>query len=1010
MTVVKIVGLLLDFRVYYYRFDPMARTIWFIFTITCCFSTTQPALSQISQKAAVNLDSAISLTTTMLNLKMFDQAKVRIDSLMNLISEQKSQNDLLNQLKIRSLLGKYLLQKQKNEGWPELYQWCKNQEAQCQSEEELNLLVRLFNNAGIAFKRLGRLSDSEEAFLKSTEILRKLKNPDYSLYGSVYANAGNSLKQIGEFDRSIEYLKQSIKYFDEFVEKSDSPNAIIKIAEPKSKALNNLGLVYQCLSDHKTAIEVFRTCIDLKLKYFPKDIIEVYGNLVISLIEVENFKEARIVIDKILDNYPSGVTLDRSWALAKLNYTDIDLRITKDTTRILRELNLLDERIRKEIPSALDITIIVNQLITNILLQQGKYLAALNKWSEAMNSISSANQFFSPVEIPFNIITLKFNKLIELMNLNAKVFYDWGHQDDDDLDKLRSAEERYSFSVKFIDSLRNSLELQSSKLQVSRMQRSTYDLLIELEYYIFKLTGDTIYLTKLFTTMEQSKSAALWSSVRDIEFKTSLIPQIEIEKEANIRKKIADIQGRLIEADAAQNTDPKRIRELQQENTVYNLQIDSLKRIFQQKYPDYYRAKFDRSTILLGQVGPRLTPNQVLIEYSIADEKLYTLIVSKEISTIIRTPITQKSSEDIEYILKFMKGNVESFTSSARNHYCEAASGLYELLLGPVESLTAGKELLIIPDGALSYIPFEALLEPSAVSRQDYRKLPYLVRSHSISYGLTATVFFYQSSPVPHPTSSVLAVAPSYKLSTGKISEFIRKAEAGLPELKGTYQESRAIKRMLGGRLLIGARATESTFKRIAPKYGILHLAMHTIPDKNNSLNSGLVFTPGADNKEDGVLFGYEVYNLSLNAWLTVLSACETGTGQMASGEGVLSFGRAFIVAGCPNLVMTMWTVDDRSSQEIMVAFYKSLLSGEGIADALQISKLEYLEHVDQLHAHPFYWAGFIELGQNQVLKISPKKPGLLYLLIFFSFTIIVLVYIQVKKNPRRGRDIRKME
>jgi len=1000
MTVVKIVALLLDFRVYYYRFDPMARTIWFIISITYCFSITQPALSQISQKAAVNLDSAISLTTNMLNLKMFDQAKVRIDSLMNLISEQKSQNDLLNQLKIRSLLGKYLLQKQKNEGWPDLYDWCKLREDQCRSEDELNLMVRLLNNAGIAFKRLGRLSESEEAFLKSCEVLKKLKIPDYILNGSVYVNAGNSLKQIGEFDRSIEYLTQSIKYFDEYVEKSNDPNAVIKIAEPKSKALDNLGLVYQCLSDHKTAIEAFRICIDLKLKYFPKDIIEVYGNLVISLIEVKDSTEARIIINKILDKYPSGVAPDRSWALAKLNSMDIDLRMTKDTTRILLELNLLDKKIRKEIPSALDITIITNQLITNILLQQGKYLAALTKWSEAMNSISSANQFFSPVEIPFNIITLKFNKLIELMNLNAKVFYDWGHQDNDDLDKLRSAEERYSFSIKFIDSLRNSLELQSSKLQVSKMQRSTYDLLIELEYHLFKLTGDRTYLTKLFTTMEESKSAALWSSVRDIEFKTSLIiPQKEIDKEANIRKNIADIQGRLIEADAAQNPDPKRIRELQQKNTVYNLQIDSLKRIFQQKYPDYYRAKFDRSTILLDQVGPRLTPNQVLIEYSIADEKLYTLIVSKESSTIIRSTITQKSSEDIEYILKFMKGNVESFTSSARNRYCEAASGLYELLLGPVQSLIAGKVLLIIPDGALSYIPFEALLEPSTVSRQDYRKLPYLVRSHSISYGLTATVFFYQSSRMPHPTRSVLAVAPGYELASGKISEFIRKAEAGLPELKGTYQESRAIKRMLGGRLLIGGRATESTFKRIAPKYGILHLAMHTIPDRNNSLNSGLVFTPGADKKEDGVLFGYEVYNLSLNAWLTVLSACETGSGQMASGEGVLSFGRAFIVAGCPNLIMTMWTVDDRSSQEIMETFYKSLLSGAGIADALQISKLTYLEHVDQLHAHPHYWAGFIELGQNQVLNISHEKPVLIYLMLFFFITVVILVFLKLKKR-----------
>jgi len=1000
----------LVFRADYYRFESMARKTWFPIALICCFTTIQPVWSQISQKTAISLDSVITLTTNMLNPKMIDQAKIRIDSLMNLISGQKSQNELLIQLKIRSLQGKYLLQKQKNEDWPELYEWCKNQEALCQSEEELNLLVRLYNNAGIAFKRLGRLSDSEEAFLKSSEVLKKLKNPDYSLYGSVYANAGNSLKQMGEFDRSIEYLEQSIDYFDEFVEKNNNPDAIIKIAEPKSKALDNLGLVYQCLADHQKAIEVFHTCIDIKLKYFPKDITGVYGNLVISLIELGDFKEAKQIVELILNGYKPGMAKDQSWALSQLNLLNITHRLSGDSKKFFSELNQLTLRIRNEIPSALDLIPVANQLAASLLLNQGKYDAALSKLAEAMTAISTNSQKINLYEIPNRLKTLKINKFIELMNLNAQVYFDWGNQNKDS-EKLKKAEERYSFTLKLIDSLRNSLEWQSSKLQVSRMQRSTYNQLIHLEYTIFQLTGDSTYIAKLFTTMEQSKSAGLWSSVKDIEFKTSLIPQEDLEIENNIRKKIADIQGKIIEAGAAQNFEPKRIRDLQQENLFCNQQLDSLKQIYRQKYPDYYQAKFDRSTISLDQVSGLLTEEQILIEYAIAYDYLYTLTVSRSGTSITRIPITRKLTEDIAFILDFMKGQMESLTSSARSRYCEAATGLFDLLIGPSSSLINSKELLIILDGSLSYIPFEALLEPQLNGlKQDYRRLPYLIHNHSISYGLTATVYFYKSSPVPHPTSSVLAVAPSYKLTTGKISEFIRKAEAGLPELKGTYQESRAIKRMLGGRLLIGARATESTFKRIAPKYGILHLAMHTIPDKNNSLNSGLVFTPGADNKEDGVLFGYEVYNLSLNAWLTVLSACETGTGQMASGEGVLSFGRAFIVAGCPNLVMTMWTVDDRSSQEIMVAFYKSLLSGEGIADALQISKLGYLEHVDQLHAHPYYWAGFIELGQNQVLKISPKKPGLLYLLIFFSFTVLILVYLQTKKNPRRGRDIRKME
>lgn len=989
------------------RFDHMGGKPLLALTLFCFLGTIQSGFSQISQNASAGLDSIISSTANMLNASMIDRAWPRIDSLANLITGKTSQPDLLSQLKIRSLQGRYLLLKQQNGAWSELYDWCKMKEVLCQTEEELNLLVRLFNNAGIAFRRLGRLSDSEEAFLKSTEVLRKLKNPDYSLFGSVYSNAGNSLKQIGEFDRSIEYFEQSIRYFNEFAQKSESSASVTLIAVPKSSALDNLGLVYQCLAEHQKAIEIFHNCIDFKLQYYPQGINQVYSNLAISLVEVGKLDEAKQIIEKILAGYVTGTKKDQSWALATLNLADIDFQITGDTTSFLYQLDVLDLKLKVDIPEAQDTRIAANQLMANLLLQQKNYQGALEKWSEAMNSISLSDRKISPFEVPYDIKTVKFNKLIELMNLSARVFYTWGKQKKDP-EKLKKAEENYAFSLLLIDSLRNSLELQSSKLQVSKMQRSTFDLMIELEFMIFQMTGDSTYIDKLFSIMERSKSAGLWSSVKDIEFKNSRIPKAEMDKEIAIRKKIADIQGKVIAA-SSQDSEQEKLRELYGESLLYNQQMDSLKRVYRQKYPDYYKAKFDRSTLTLSEVSALLTSKQFLIEYSISFDYLYTLTLTKSRMTIDRVIISQKSKEDMAYILDFMKGHVESLTAAARGRYCEAASGLFKLLLGPLASKIGQSELLIIPDGSLSYLPFEALLDgPLNGSRQDYRRLPYLIRNHSICYGLTASLFFNKSSRKSQPSRRVLAVAPSYDLASGTISEYIRNAESGLPELKGTFQESKAIKRMLGGRLLTGSRATELRFKRIGPRYSILHLAMHTIPDKSNSFNSGLVFTPGADQIEDGILFGHEVYNLSLNAWLTVLSACETGSGQMAGGEGILSFGRAFIVAGCPNLIMTMWTVDDRSSQKIMIDFYRSLLSGKGIADALQKSKLEYLGKVDQLHAHPHYWAGFIELGQNQVLTISHPKNGMIYFFIICLMIVLILIITTIKKNPRLGRDIWK--
>jgi len=991
----------------------MGRKDFWRFVLAGGCLLAQLSMAQMTKPVSINLDSIMTLTANGLASDNIEQSEQRINSLLFLISDKKPELNLLNQLKIKSLQGRFLFQAKKLNEWEDLYTWANNKEALCKTDEELTLIVKLFNNAGIAFKRLALREESEEAFLKSCDALRKLSTPDYVLNGSVYINAGNSLKQSGEYDRSIEYLTQGIKYLDDFVGHSTAtdPERIIK--DLKTVALDNLGLAYQAKSDHKEAITVFKSCIDILLKYkISQDIYRVYGNLVISLIELGNeagnLNEAKDIISQILKSYSSGTPPDRQWALAMLNQIDINFRIDHDTRHYLKELELLCEKIRQDIPVAMDITVIANQLSANQLIEQEKYGPALIKWSEAISSIDTSGQIFSPAEIPYHVHTKQFDKLIELVNLNAKIFVSWGNKTMD-IEKLKQAEERYGLSLKLIDSLRNLLEYQSSKLLVSRMQRSSYDQKIELEYLLFQRTGDSTFLDRLFTTMEQSKSAVLLSSVRDIGFKSNVIPQEELDKERTLKEQLAGIQGRILQLSANPGADQQDTKDLQEKSDLYNQQLSRLILKFKQEYPDYYIAKFDRSTLSPDQVANHLNNKQILIEYAISFKNLYTITISTSGKSAGKVPISQKTDEDIVFLLDFMKGHMESLTSSARARYCEAATGLYQLLIGPSASLVEGKELIFIPDGTLSYLPFEALLAPqSPGTKIDYRKLPYLIRKHSISYGLTATVFFYKPQRIPNPSRKVLAIAPTYDLTNGNISDFIRKAQSGLPELSGTFQESKAIKRMIGGRFLSGKRATEATFKKIGSAYSILHLAMHTIPDRSNSLNSSLVFTPGADKKEDGVLFGHEVYNLSLNAWLTVLSACETGTGDLAGGEGILSFARAFVVAGCPNLIMTMWTVDDRSSKDIMIGFYKSLLSGCGIANALRTSKLAYLERVDQMHAHPHFWAGFVELGQNQVLKIPRNWTGLIGLVIVFSMTILLLVYLQIKKNPRRSRDMLK--
>ena len=976
--------------------------IWFSFSLLLCAQKTiGPGLS---------VDSTVTIVYSLVNSASIDQAKPYIDSLLKLADNPRSSLNLITELSIKNLYGRYLLIKWQNEEWPELYKWIVGHDSLCQGEKELDLLARLLNNAGIAFKRSGLLTESREAYLKASEALRKMKNPDLRVSGIVYMNTGNALKQIGEFERSISYFEQSIRYLTEQQEKSGNPDTFVRIASDKSDCLGNLGLVYQSLSNHVKAIEVFNECISLRIKYNLSVMNDTYNNLVISLIETGQLQEAVTLSEKILNTYTTGGKRDVSWALASMNLNDVRFRLSSDTSRFIREIDALNREILAKAPEAIDIFTVALQMKANVLLASGQFQQALKIWSEAYQSISNERVAILPMQVPPRIKTLKYNKLIELRNLNAQVFYIWGKAFGDTT-LLKAAEDRYEQVLFLIDSLRNSLELQSSKIQVSRMQRGSYNELIELQHLIYKLTRDESYLPRIFNTMEQSKSAALWSSVRDIDFKSNSIPADEREKEQLLESSIDEIEGRIISAGTTGTADFSKQSQLQEELLIHNQRLDSLKQVFRTRYPDYYMAKFDRSTRSLQEIMLLMEPNQTLLEYSIVGNTLYVMLAGKSGARIAEAELSAESWKQIEFLLDFMKGHLESLTGPAKSRYCEAATSLYDLLIRPFESDIRDKNLLIIPDGVLSYIPFEALLsQPAETGKQDYRKLNYLIRNHTVSYSLTATILFYQPIRKREASGSILTIAPDYSFQKGTSNPYVAKFQNFLPELRGTYEESRMIRKLLGGKLLTGDDATEKAFKKYGSSYQVLHLAMHSIPDNLNSMNSCLVFTPGVDRVEDGTLFVHEVYNLNLNASLTVLSACDTGTGQLAGGEGILSFGRAFIHAGCPNLVMTLWTVDDRSSKEIMIGFYKSMIRGAAIAEALRESKLAYLDGTDQAHAHPHYWAGFIDLGQEKVLDLSARKPGKIFLFLFVICTITILVLIQIKRNPRRSGDIGKTE
>ncbi|HKV39536.1 MAG TPA: CHAT domain-containing protein, partial [Blastocatellia bacterium] len=358
------------------------------------------------------------------------------------------------------------------------------------------------------------------------------------------------------------------------------------------------------------------------------------------------------------------------------------------------------------------------------------------------------------------------------------------------------------------------------------------------------------------------------------------------------------------------------------------------------------------------------------------------------------------------------------------SNYLSSASELYQELLEPVAGLLAGKKrLVIVPDGALYYLPFEVLLQKGGIEIADVplSELPYLVRSFSVSYAPSVSVLEMLGRPAEQgagtqsPPDDFIAFAdPDYgnpdngaeggdEGGLGSLSSVVRGTFGfgglwKLDRLPGSRIEVEQIAGLFPqGRssLFLGAEATEENVKspgRLG-RYRYIHFAVHGLIDESQPQFTSLVLSPpsyeaghwadksGPLVREDGLLQAYEIFNLRLRADLVTLSACETGLGKQVKGEGLIGLSRAFFYAGAPSLLVSLWKVDDRSTASLMTSFYSRLRAsafgkpndaskdGEnGLVDsaskagALREAKLKLIASGN--FSHPYYWAPFILSGK----------------------------------------------
>lgn len=577
----------------------------------------------------------------------------------------------------------------------------------------------------------------------------------------------------------------------------------------------------------------------------------------------------------------------------------------------------------------------------------------------------------------------------------------------DKIKYLQACLDNFDLAFQALNKYKFTLLSEEKQLLYTNLTRHYYSYVIECCYQLFKISGDKEYANLAFTYIEKSKASVLLSIMKGTEAKKlKMAPEWVIRKEDYIKKNTVKYAKLIVDENNKVSPEYALIDQYNNSLQKLNLQQDSLINEIKDKFPAYYRVKYGAEVASVSEVQQRLKPDQVLVQYALTKTNIFLVLVSKGSYQIIKESIdTSFTSEINKYRKSISQFNYEDIKDASIYAYSATAYRLFQTLLAPVEGQIRGKELIIIPDDILNTIPFEALLTQKVEKVNDiaYKDLPYLIKRNSIIYNYSASLFAqsaaFNEDKIDNPR--LLALAPIHSTFTlSDINKITRDSDEIVP-IPGTIDEVKGICKIFSGKKLLGKNASEARFKQICDQYQIIHIASHGFVNNEYPLFSRLVFNRNnQDTLNDGLLNTYEIYNMHVSAPLVVLSACNTGSGKLYRGEGTISLARGFYVAGAKNIIMTLWAITDKTSNELVQQFYTHLANSETVPLSLQQAKLGFLQNSDEIAAHPFFWAGYISIGEPEVRFASVNKARHYYWIAagFILLTSLILFW-RIRRN-----------
>ncbi|NVO10150.1 MAG: CHAT domain-containing protein [Bacteroidales bacterium] len=836
---------------------------------------------------------------------------------------------------------------------------------------------KVYNLLGVIYKKQGYLN-------KAIDFYKRAKENTFDNYylSAINNNLANIYSLRGDYSKAIYYFENTL--------------AVLKRSDDKRKYgyivdnYHNLGYSYYKLGNYNLARTSYLKSIQISKENKLGENSDTYYNCGLAYQKLDSLDKANYYFRKAIacnakefgeNHYMTG--------MAYMNYAAFysDIGDYKSSTKLYEKSlgTLLKTLGNKHL-----YTSFCFKLNGKLYYRVGNYKLALKYYQKSLISkIYNFND--SSIYTNPNADVLPDMDLLDILKLKAQAFGQLAEQENK-AENLKAALATLELATSFTERLRTGYLYEGSKLQLAEREHEVYLAIVRIANSLYGITRDYKYTEIAFKYAEYSKYAVLRELKNDEMAKgIAGIPDSIREGERRIELQISSIRMQVEDESKQEHPSIPKIDGWNKQLFTFSQKLEGLMQKLESNYPTYYNQKYSNQVVSVPQLQKAMGKKEAILEYVLDDSTLYTFTVTKDTFLLVK----QKADSSFSSSLTFLITALHSTYSLDYDIYKNAAYALYCKLIRPIEPLLKGKNLLIIPDGKLNLIAFDALIDnPYKDSdRLNYTQESFLLKKYPIGYAYSATLYSNSLNNVHVVAPDFLGIAPDYKNS----KDNLRNIPIGIKNVK-------KIALLTFGKSLTGGNATKENFRKYSNNQGIVHFYAHGFEDTLNPASSKLFLSPSAtDSSDDGYLHAWEVYNMQLNAELVVLGSCYSGSGRLSKGEGVLSISRSFMYAGSQSVVMSLWVAADRATNEMLNDFYLNLLKGMRKDEALQLAKLKYLKTTDPIFANPRYWAGIVVNGNQDALY----HHWFLKKITLAVIVIIALTLIFWKRRAIRGVYLR---